>query len=251
MLLELYEKLTTKYLRRRVRIIFDAHYRVGDFSLAPSHANNLDKEVISRHYVLDREPSIQGRFRFLDVGCRDGKLSYLLGFDGPLHFNAALYEKNKAKFERLYEYYGIDLIPAGGHVLAGDLCHPEFLAAYPHFRESFDIIYSNNVFEHFARPWIAADNLLRLLSRGGRCVTIVPFAQRYHESPGDYFRYTPAGVISMFESGGPIKVLEAGFDIRARRYDWQGMGDGNDIVPVDKYGSWRETWTTVVIFEKL
>jgi SAM-dependent methyltransferase len=236
--------------RRRARLVLDSHLRVGNFALLPTQAFDLDKEELSRRHVLgDRAPSGQG-LRFLDVGGRDGRLSYLLGFDGPLHFNQALYDRNKAAFAAKYDYFGVDLIPAGDHVLSGDLCGRDFLNTYPQFRESFDIVYSNNVMEHFARPWIAAENLLALLKPGGVCITIVPFAQRYHESPGDYIRYTPQGVISLFESAGAVTVLEAGFDIKARRYDWQGSGEANDIVPVDRLGAWRETWLTCVILRK-
>ncbi len=237
--------------RKRARLVLDSHLRVGDFTKLPSQPFDLDKEELSRRYVLgDRAPQGSG-LRFLDVGGRDGRLSYLLGFDGPLHFNQAFYDRNKAAFATKYEYFGVDLIPAGDHVLAGDLCGRDFLATYPSLRESFDIVYSNNVLEHFARPWIAAENLLSLLKPGGLCITIAPFAQRYHESPGDYFRYTPQGVISLFESAGPVAVLEAGFDIKARRYDWQGSGEANDIVPVDRLGAWRETWLTVAILRKV
>lgn len=247
---KLIRKLRSIGPRKRGRLVLDLHLRVGDFSRPPSQAFDLDKEELSRRYVLGTSAPSGIGLRFLDVGGRDGKLSYLLGYDGPLHFNQSLYERNKSLFAKKYEYFGVDLLPAGDRVLSGDLCAPSFLDAYPEFPSSFDIVYSNNVFEHFARPWIAAENLLRLLKPGGLCITIVPFAQRYHESPGDYFRYTPQGIISLFESAGAIEILEAGFDIKARRYDWQGDGAANDVVPVDRLGAWRETWLTCVVIRK-
>lgn len=224
--------------------------RVGDFSRPPRQDFNLDKEEVSRRYVLGECALSGNNLRFLDVGGRDGKLSYLLGHYGPLRFDPVLYEHNTALFSAKYNYYGVDLVPAGANVLAGDLCDRTFLDIYPGFSGSFDVIYSNNVFEHFARPWIAAENLYRLLKPGGLCITLVPFAQRYHESPGDYFRYTPQGIISLFEGAGAIHVLEAGFDIKARRYDWQGDGTANDIVPVDHLGAWRETWISCIVIRK-
>jgi SAM-dependent methyltransferase len=236
--------------RRRARVILDNHVRTGNFTLASHQPCDLDKEELSRLYILGEKSLAGGNLRFLDVGGRDGRLSYLLGFDAPLNFNPVLYAANKSLYEEKYAYFGVDLVPAGPNVLAGDLCTDAFLQDYPEFVDSFDVVYSNNVFEHFNRPWIAAANLLKLLKPGGLCVTIVPFSQRYHESPGDYFRYTPDGVISLFKSAGNIDVLEAGFDTKARRYDWQGSGEANDIVPLDKYGAWRETWLTIVIFRK-
>lgn len=245
-----FRRFSGSHLRRRARLVLDAHYRVGNFKLPQSPLTYLNKEEISRRYVIGNMAPAGTDLRFLDVGGRDGKLAYLLGFNGPLTFDTALYDRNKADFDAKYAYFGVDLIPAGENVLSGDLCGHDFLKSYPDFLGSFDIVYSNNVFEHLARPWVAAENLLALLKPGGVCITIVPFSQRYHDSPGDYFRYTPQGMISLFESAGSIEVLEAGFDILARRYDWQGSGEANDIVPVDRLGAWRETWLTVVIIRK-
>jgi SAM-dependent methyltransferase len=224
---------------------------VGDFARTCGYETGLDKEELSRRAVLDRKPASSAKMRFLDVGGRDGKLSYLLGNTGPLQFDAIAYAANRRKFDALYDYFGVDLRPAGDNVLVGDLCEPGFIAAHAEFAGAFDVIYSNNVFEHLRKPWIAAQNILGLLKKEGICVTVVPFAQRYHEDPGDYFRYTPAGIISLFEDLGPIQVLQSGFDIRARRYDWQGGGDANDTVPVDRFGAWRETWYTLVVLKKL
>jgi len=224
---------------------------VGDFSLGCKYETKLDKELLSRQVVLERKSSSDAKMRFLDVGGRDGKLRYLLGNTGPLRFDAQLHAVNRRKFEDAYNYFGIDLRPAGKNVLVGDLCMPDFVSRHSEFARVFDVVYSNNVFEHLRKPWIAAENITNLLKPGGICITIVPFAQRYHEDPADYFRYTPAGIVSLFEDLGPIRVMHAGFDIRARRYDWQGGGDANDIVPKDHFGAWRETWYTLVILEKL
>jgi len=236
---------------RRLRLIVDRALAVGDFSRGCGYRTDLDKEHLSRKAILNREPRRDARMRFLDVGGRDGKLSYLLGNTEPLKFDAGIYAANRARFDALYEYFGVDLRPAGDNVLVGDLCDPGFVGGHREFAGAFDVIYSNNVFEHLRKPWIAAANILQLMKTGGVCVTVVPFAQRYHEDPGDYFRYTPAGIVSLFEDVGPVEVVQAGFDIRARRYDWQGGGDANDTVPIDRFGAWRETWYTLVILKKL
>jgi len=236
---------------RRLRLLVDHELTVGEFSLSCGYETGLDKELLSRQAVLARKAPSDAKMRFLDVGGRDGKLSYLLGNTGPLRFNPQVYTANRRKFDAAYDYFGVDLRPAGENVLVGDLCMPDFVGRHSEFASAFDVIYSNNVFEHLRKPWIAAANILHLMKPGGICITIVPFAQRYHEDPADYFRYTPAGIVSMFEDQAPIRALYAGFDIRARRYDWQGGGDANDIVPIDHFGAWRETWYTLVILEKL
>jgi SAM-dependent methyltransferase len=240
-------------MNRKWHFVLDRPVTVGADVGASSYRTDIDKEALSRDYVLNRIAARNPgrRLRFLDVGGRDGALTYLLSATGPLGFDPSLYAANREAFSAIYDYFGVDLAPAGPNILHGDICDRAFLQTYAGFAASFDVVYSNNVFEHLARPWIAAEVLLALLKPGGICITIVPFSQRYHESPSDYFRYTHTGVPKLFELAGAVKILEAGYDIRARRYDWQGSGQANDIVPVDRYGAWRETWFSVSVIEKL
>lgn len=245
-----------KYLIHRVhsswgsrpRIILDRHRKLGNFGAARvGYQTDLCKEHIAREYVIGRAGTGQ---TFLDMGGKDGVLTYLLGIRDNLDFNQEFYEKNKAQFDAKYSYFGIDLRPAGENVLAGDICSQAFLDDHAGYLEFFDVIYSNNVLEHLRRPWIAAENLSKMLKPGGVLITIVPFSQRYHEDPEDFFRYTHAGVVSLFEAHANFQVLVNGYDIRGRRTDWQGSGKANDIVPTDNFGAWRETWFTVSVLRK-
>lgn len=237
----------------RIHMDFIFQFTIANGSSKPlpvSYPVNLNKEAISREFIFRDVGNIEKKRRFLDVGGRDGELAYLFGATGPLSFSQQQAAQYKEKFHSLYEYYCVDLKPAGPSVLHGDMCSTDFLNDYADKIGTFDVIYSNNVLEHFERPWIAAANMLALLKVGGICITIVPFSQRYHEDPGDYFRYTHTGVTKLFEAAGSVKVLKAGYDIWARRYNWQGSGTNNDIVPVDRFGAWRETWLTVSVLEK-
>jgi SAM-dependent methyltransferase len=189
--------------------------------------------------------------KFLDVGARDGELTYLLGIRRNLDIDQDFYAENRTKFDRKYTYFGLDILPSSKHkVLMGDVCQNDLLDGYPEFKEFFDVVYSNNVFEHFRKPWTAAKNLSALVKVGGLVVTIVPFASRYHESPGDYFRYSHTGVAALFEDYADYEVLLSGYDICGRRTNWQGGGIANDVVPVDSFGAWRENWFTVVVLRK-
>ena len=239
--------------RLHLRLIPEIAFAVGSRADgAVAYRTDIDKEALSRKYLFDVLPArMPGqKLRFLDIGGRSGELTYLLGATGPLSFDETTRAANQQRFDALYDYFGIDLRPAGPNVLFGDLCDPAFRETYAAQSSSFDILYSNNVLEHFERPWIAAQNMLAMLRTGGLCITIVPFSQRYHEDPGDHYRYTHTGITKLFEAAGPVNVLESGYDIRARRYDWQGSGANADLVPRDKYGAWRETWMTVSVLEK-
>ena len=239
-----------RLVRPRLHIIFDRERRLGDFSTASiGYKTDLIKEEVSRRNVLGRPGE---GLCFLDVGARDGELTYLLGINKNLDFDRAFYAQNLISFRSKYTYFGMDLLPSSdSQVLSGDACDPEYVDKHPEYREKFDVIYSNNVFEHFNQPWIAAQNLTKLLKVGGVVITIVPFAQRYHESPGDFYRYTHKGIEFLFDSAGHYEVLESGYDICGRRTNWQGGGDHNDIVPIDNFGAWRETWFTVNVMRKL
>jgi hypothetical protein len=45
-------------------------------------------------------------------------------------------------------------------------------------------------------------------------------------------------------------VLVSGYDLRGRRNNWQGDGTAADLVPVDRFGAWRENWFVVTIVRK-
>lgn len=55
-----------------------------------------------------------------------------------------------------------------------------------------------SVLEHSKRPWLLAQTLEKLLVVGGTIHVQVPFVWRVHNYPGDYFRFTPQGVRSLF-----------------------------------------------------
>lgn len=229
----------------------DYDKRLGDFSNTNiGYQTNFNKEEICRKYILSRNGN--NKQNFLDVGGNDGLLGYMLGVESNLKYNDALYSKSKTTFDSIYTYYGVDLAESNAkNILIGDICDDAYLDSRNEFINFFDVIYSNNVFEHLEKPWIAAENISRMLKTGGLAVMVVPFSQRYHEVPGDYFRYTHKGLASLFLNSASYKIIECGYDILGRRNNWQGAGNNNDIVPLDKYGAWRETWFTVLIIEKV
>jgi SAM-dependent methyltransferase len=230
-------------------VILDVHATYGDLSQPCGYEVGLHKEEVSRHYVFETAAPA-GRQRFLDVGASDGSLRYLLGVRRGVDTDGLLYEVNRRRFDARYDYFGLDLNAQGANVISDDICAPDFGTRNASHRESFDVVYSNNVFEHLEAPWLAVENLYGLMKPGGLCITIVPFSQRYHEVPTDYFRYTHTAIPALFRRVGPIDVLVSGYDVNQRRVNWQGMGRHNDACPVDDFGAWRETWFSVCVLRK-
>jgi SAM-dependent methyltransferase len=231
------------------RLIYDKHINLGAFEKRDVAVNTaINKEIDARRIIFDVDtPS----GLFFEIGSGDGDLTYLLGIQGNFEFDEREREKNRMRFEQKFQYRGNDLEgDVERNIFGGDICSPSFLQSSGCQPESAAVVYSNNVFEHLRRPWMAAENAYRILKPGGVCITVVPFSQRYHESPGDYFRYTHAGLASLFENAGPIEEILSGYDILGRRNNWQGGGKANDLVPVDAFGAWRETWFTFYAFRK-
>ena len=241
----------------KFRIIFDKNLTLPKTQIKNKKVNYkfYSKEILVRSVLLKENQS--EKLNFLDIGGRDGAQTYLLKNYKNFEFNKN-YEKDREMFEKQYNYFFQDIsLPSSTdstknkNFILGDICSKNFLQENLKFTEYFDVIYSNNVFEHLKKPWIACSNINKLLKINGICITIVPFSQRYHEDPVDCFRYTHQGIKYLFEDEMKIEIIACGYDIDGRRNDWNGSGLCNDYVIEDSFGAWRENWTTVLIFKKL
>jgi SAM-dependent methyltransferase len=114
--------------------------------------------------------------------------------------------------------------------------------------ESFDIVYNSDVFEHLDRPWLAAQEIRRILRPGGIAITWTLWSWRNHPCPIDYWRFSPECLEFLFDG---LECLEKGYDLRQRRNDQPGQWrSGNDSVPVDELGGWREHWAVYCVVGK-
>lgn len=168
----------------------------------------------------------KGELKFLDVGGRYGEYRHLAkGFK--------------------YNILDIDKsIKDNKDVIIGDICN------CPNIKDnSYDIVFSNNVFEHIKEPWAAAEESVRITKKGGLIITITPFSWRYHPVPVDTFRYSHYGLSYLYERTGKMKTTISGYDITNRRKDARGGYNkkGLDKPPIDHLGGWRENWETIYI----
>ncbi|GAA3715786.1 hypothetical protein GCM10022204_39260 [Microlunatus aurantiacus] len=113
---------------------------------------------------------------------------------------------------------------------------------------SFDVVFSSDVFEHIDRPWLAAAEIARILRPGGVAITHTLFSWRNHPCPIDYWRYSPECLEFLFSD---LACLEKGYDLSQRRVDQPGFWpSGDDSVPVDHLGGWREHWSVYCVSGK-
>ena len=240
-----------QFYNLRLKVIFDLNIRLPREKIINKNINYkfYSKDILSRNFVINKKSYI--KLNFLDLGGRAGDLPYLLKYHKNFENNLN-YLKDKDKFFSIYNYFATDInLKKGSNLVEGDICDEKYLNKNHSFVDHFDLIYSNNVFEHLKKPWIACSNINKMLKDNGECITIVPFSQRYHESPDDCFRYTHEGIRYLFEDAMQIEIIAQGYDIDGRRNDWNGTGRNNDYVPEDNFGAWRETWFTVFIFKKI
>ena len=130
-----------------------------------------------------------------------------------------------------FDYTNLDLQHSDEHTIVGNITAcPEIADAH------YDVVLSVDVFEHLDRPWLAADEITRILAPGGLSYTSTLFSWRYHPCPIDYYRYTPDALAFLF---GGLEVLEQGFDATERRRDVRKKAS-RDPMPLDALGGWRE-----------
>lgn len=121
------------------------------------------------------------------------------------------------------------------NTIIGDITNVHHIAD-----NSFDIVFSSDVFEHIDRPWLAAKEISRILKPGGISITATVWAWRNHPCPLDYWRFSPDCLKFLFSD---LDTLEKGFDLSERRNNKLGTwSNGMDAVPLDKLGGWLENW---------
>ncbi|MBU1869486.1 MAG: methyltransferase domain-containing protein, partial [Candidatus Omnitrophica bacterium] len=82
----------------------------------------------------------------------------------------------------------------------------------PFKTNSFDSVVALSLFEHLPDPQCAANEAFRVLKNSGYFALTVPFMNRIHLAPYDFFRFTVYGIRHIVESAGfkVIKVEDGG-----------------------------------------
>lgn len=93
-----------------------------------------------------------------------------------------------------WDYIGVDIEP-GPNV---DLVMPgEFNIPLP--RESVDAVLCGHTLEHCRKPWLLADEMLRIVKPGGWLMIVAPaFYHHVHPHPWDCWRILPDGMRVLF-----------------------------------------------------
>lgn len=80
----------------------------------------------------------------------------------------------------------------------------------PFADECFDVVIAASVWEHLARPWLAAQAVARVLRPGGLAYIATHQSFPLHGYPSDYTRWSSHGLTVLFEDAGLV-VIEVGY----------------------------------------
>lgn len=111
----------------------------------------------------------------------------------------------RSLFERA-NYTGFDLYEGENVDVSGDAHR---LSSY-FLGKQFDLIFSSAVFEHLAMPWIAANEIIKLLKPGGYVFVETHYSYASHERPWHFFQFSEQGLKVLFSEIHGIQCIEAG-----------------------------------------
>lgn len=104
-------------------------------------------------------------------------------------------------------YVGFDYHPGNNVDVVGDV---HKLSSYFKKDEKFDLIYSLACFEHFAMPWIAAEEINKMLNVGGYLVIETHFSFTSHERPWNFFQFSDMGLKALFPPAMGFLCIDSG-----------------------------------------
>lgn len=104
-------------------------------------------------------------------------------------------------------YIGFDYYAGENVDVVGDVHQ---LSSYFDEDEKFDLIYTSACFEHFAMPWIVAEEISKLLKVGGHIFVETHFSFSSHERPWHFFQFSDMALKVLFNKNLGFECLETG-----------------------------------------
>ena len=179
-----------------VRKFLSSLYRLG--AMASSGA---DARFLSRDMPMSRAVShTRWRSHLLALANRPGMKVLEIGsreVTGESTF--------RADFDQA-DYVGFDYYAGGNVDVVGD-AH----SLSRHFAPGeFDLVFSSACFEHFAMPWVVAQEIAKVLKVGGHVFIETHFSYSAHERPWHFFQFSDMALRVLFPPALGFECIEAG-----------------------------------------
>lgn len=105
------------------------------------------------------------------------------------------------------DYTGFDIYAGDNVDIVGDAHRA---SSYFADGEQFDLIFSSACFEHFAMPWVVAQEIAKLLRVGGHVFVETHFSFSSHERPWHFFQFSDMALRVLFSPALGFECIEAG-----------------------------------------
>jgi hypothetical protein len=112
----------------------------------------------------------------------------------------------RAKFTKA-DFVGFDYYAGKNVDVVGDAHR---LSSYFKPGERFDLIYTSACFEHFAMPWLVAEEIAKMLKVGGTLFVETHFSFMAHERPWNFFQFSDMALRVLFNEALGFDCIEAG-----------------------------------------
>jgi hypothetical protein len=153
---------------------------------------------------LDRDPWRQLTARFRDHATTNLSQARVLELGSRIRQDTKVAARNTL-FASVADYVGMDIVPGENVRVVGD-CHS--LPSYfePH---SFDLIYSDWVFEHLLMPWMVIVGMNQILRTGGEVFINTNHSIGLHDIPWDFWRYSNTAWHALFNEYTGFEIIDA------------------------------------------
>jgi SAM-dependent methyltransferase len=190
--------LTEQFIfRSAARILMEEGVMANDAELQPSGVLDRQRFAPSRFIGMILNPFCIIRRRLnTEIGrvAADVKGSVLDFGCGSMPY--------KHLFSNAHSYVGRDIMESG-HPDEKKLADVYYDGGrIPFEDESFDVVFSSEVFEHVFNIDEVVDEIRRVLKPDGQLIITIPFGFPEHEEPYDFARYTSFGIKAVLERRG-------------------------------------------------
>jgi len=183
------QKIEIKYLDNQF-------FRDYKFSKYLTPTNQVDPNVygIKESNVIGFIPKLMANESalYLDHGCGAGSMRPMIESLGYTYIGAD-------------NEIGTSTTVGGGEGFRNGATHYCDLHSLPFNDETFKFAHSYSVFEHLQNPFLAANELYRVMEKGGTCFIAIANLIPFHMD--SYFHMTHYGVLNLFSSVG-FNVLQ-------------------------------------------
>ncbi len=177
-------------------------------------------KIRMEYFVKTYLSNVKHKMKVIDIGSRDVNGSHRYLFDSDK-----------------FEYVGLDLVP-GKNV---DII-PKKVYAWTEIQDnSYDVVITNQTFEHIEFFWVTFQEMVRILKPKGLLCIVCPRGFGLHRFPVDCYRFDADGLFALARFGN-LKVMHVSTNMQPEddlRPEWYVRGGEDSFLIAKKPENWQ------------